>query len=162
MDFNRAFDILTSSDFEGEYSNHPADPGGKTRFGITEEVARRHGYPGSMAELPLDLAKTIYKAEYWDVVRADELPADMRYPLFDAAVNSGPTRAIMWMQEMLGLADDGNFGPVTMAAVQACDPERIAGRMLGRRLIFMSKLSTWPSFGKGWARRVGHILVRDL
>jgi|PlaIllAssembly_1097288.scaffolds.fasta_scaffold03156_9 lysozyme family protein len=162
MTFDLAFKILTSPEIEGDYSNDANDPGGATRYGVTEAEARRHGYTGDMRELPLDFAKTIFKEDYWDTVRADELPNDLRYPLFDAAVNSSPAKAIMWMQEMLGIADDGKFGPITMKAVQECDAERIAGRMMGRRLIFMTKLSIWPSFGRGWGRRIGHILAKDF
>ena len=54
MNFDQAFDALL--EHEGGYSDHAADPGGKTRYGITEVVARSHGYRGDMRELPLDAA----------------------------------------------------------------------------------------------------------
>ena len=50
---------------EGGYVNHPADRGGPTRFGITEAVARAHGYAGTMAALPREEAVAIYRRLYW-------------------------------------------------------------------------------------------------
>lgn len=58
---------------EGEWSNHPSDPGGATRFGITEEVARKWGYFGPMKDLPYVTAMQIGKEGYWDVLNLDAL-----------------------------------------------------------------------------------------
>lgn len=156
MDFDQAFDILLKH--EGGFSDHPADPGGKTRFGITEAVAREVGYRGDMRELPLDLAKRIYKDRYWDAVRAEELPEAVRYAVFDAAVNSGPRQAALWLQRAVGVKDDGIIGPQTLAAVRAADPERLLRRMLAQRLRFMTQLKNWPSFSRGWARRIADLM----
>ena len=156
MNFDQAFDILLKH--EGGFSDHPADPGGKTRFGITEAVAREAGYRGDMRELPVDLAKRIYKDRYWDAVRAEELPEAIRYAVFDAAVNSGPRQAIRWLQRAVGAKDDGIIGPVTLAAVRAADPERLLRRMLAQRLRFVTGLPTWAAFGRGWARRIADLM----
>lgn len=156
MNFNQAFDILLRH--EGGFSDHPADPGGKTRFGITEAVAREVGYRGDMRELPMDLAKRIYKDRYWDAVRADELPAEVRYAVFDAAVNSGPRQAIRWLQRAVGAKDDGIIGPQTLALVRGANPEQVLRRMLAQRLRFMAGLPNWPAFGRGWARRIADLM----
>jgi lysozyme family protein len=156
MNFDQAFDILLRH--EGGFSDHAADPGGKTRFGITEAVAREVGYRGDMRELPLDLAKRIYKDRYWDAVRAEELPEAIRYAVFDAAVNSGPRQAIRWLQRAVGANDDGIIGPQTLAAVRAADPERVLRRVLAARLRFMVGLPNWPAFGRGWARRIADLM----
>ncbi len=156
MDFDTAFTTLLKH--EGGFSDHPSDPGGKTRFGITEAVAREVGYRGDMRELPLDLAKRIYKDRYWDAVRADELPEAVRYAVFDAAVNSGPRQAILWLQRAVGVKDDGIIGPKTLAAVRAADPERLLRRILAQRLRFMAGLPNWPAFGRGWARRIADLM----
>ena len=58
MNFDTAFNKLLG--IEGDYSDHPSDPGGKTRWGVTEAVAREVGYRGDMRDLPVDLAKRIY------------------------------------------------------------------------------------------------------
>lgn len=156
MNFDQAFDILLKH--EGGFSDHAADPGGKTRFGITEAVARKAGYRGDMRELPLDLAKRIYKDRYWDAVRAEELPEAVRYAVFDAAVNSGPRQAILWLQRAAGVKDDGIIGPQTLAAVHAADPERLLRRFLSQRLRFMTNLPNWGSFSRGWARRIADLM----
>jgi lysozyme family protein len=142
---------------EGGYSDHAADPGGKTMYGITEAVAREVGYRGNMNELPLDLAKRIYKDRYWDAIRADELPASIRYVMLDAAVNSGSRQAILWLQRALGVTADGLLGPVTIAHAFA-NERNLASKLLSQRLRFMTNLSTWPSFGRGWARRIADLM----
>lgn len=156
MNFDQAFTTLLKH--EGGFSDHPADPGGKTRYGITEAVAREAGYRGDMRELPLDLAKRIYEDRYWDAVRADELPEAVRYAVFDAAVNSGPRQATLWLQRAAGVKDDGIIGPRTLAAVRAADPERLLRRFLSQRLRFMTGLPSWPTFGRGWARRIADLM----
>lgn len=157
MNFDQAFDMLLNH--EGGFSDHAADPGGKTRYGVTEAVAREVGYRGDMCELPLDLAKRIYLERYWKPVRADELPEAVRYAVFDAAVNSGPRQAVKWLQRAAGAVDDGIIGPNTLAAVKRADPQTLAAHLVGQRLQFMTGLPTWPAFGKGWSRRLAGILM---
>lgn len=156
MDFDAAFERLIGH--EGGYSNNPADPGGETMYGITARVARRHGYTGPMRDLPLPLAKQIARAEYWDVVRADELPAGVRFDVFDTSYNSGQTQAVKLLQRALGVKADGQLGPLTLAAAAAMDPERLLARFNGWRLDFLNDLPTWPSFGRGWTQRVAENL----
>ena len=156
MNFDTCFAKLLGH--EGDFSDHPADPGGKTRFGITEAVAREVGYRGDMRELPLDLAKRIYREKYWNTVRADELPAGIRYVVFDAAVNSGPRQAIVWLQRAVGAADDGVLGPKTLASLGSLSADGVRMRYMAQRLRFMTGLPTWPAFGRGWARRIADLL----
>lgn len=154
MNFDRAFELLLTH--EGGYTDDTAlgDRGGKTRYGVTEAVAREVGYKGDMRELPLELAKRIYQDRYWDAIRAEELPAAVRYAVFDAAVNSGPGQAVKWLQRAVGVKADGVLGPVTLLAVKTQNPEVLLRRLLGQRLSFMADLVTWPAFGRGWARRI--------
>ena len=157
MKFDEAFTQLLGH--EGGYVDNPADPGKATMWGVTERVARAHGYTGHMRDLPVALAKQIYRAAYWDAVQADQLPAPVRYSVFDAAVNSGVSQSVKWLQRALGVSDDGAIGPKTLAAAQAVDGQALKAKMLGARLQFMTDLATWPSFGRGWARRVASLLV---
>lgn len=156
MDFERAFDLLITH--EGGHSNHPDDPGGATMYGVTEVVARAEGYIGPMRELSLDFAKQVYRKRFWDACRCDQMPDVIRYPLFDAAVNSGPSQAIKWLQAAVGVKADGAIGPVTQQAVNMAAPQPTRQKMIGNRLRFMTQLSNWPSFSKGWARRIAAIL----
>jgi lysozyme family protein len=155
-EFDKAFHKLLGH--EGSYSNHKQDRGGETMWGVTERVARANNYYGSMKDLPVEKAKEIYKKDYWNPIRADELPASLRYLVFDAAVNSGVVQSIKWLQAAVGVQEDGVIGRVTLAACNALEPHLVARRMLAARLEFMSSLSTWPSFGRGWARRISSLL----
>lgn len=154
------FDIAVARVFghEGGYSDHKDDPGGKTQYGITETVAREFGYTGDMRDLPHAYAKLIYREKYWDAVSADLLPAGIRYAVFDAAVNSGPRQAIKWLQAAAGVSTDGIIGPVTLKAVHMLNAPDLKLRMLAQRLHFLTKLKTWDSFGRGWARRIADVM----
>src|SRR5687768_3546522 len=91
----QAIDELIGS--EGGYVNHPADRGGPTRFGITEAVARSHGYGGDMRSLPRADAVTIYRRLYWlrpGFDRVAERAPKVAAELFDTAVNMGPETAV--------------------------------------------------------------------
>lgn len=157
MNFDAAFDRLLAH--EGGYSNHRADPGGETMYGITEAVARKHGYAGAMHELPLDTARLIYRRDYWDAVQADLMPDAVRFDLFDAAVNSGVRAAVRWLQRAAHATDDGIIGPKTLLAVRLADPHKLAKRFNGHRLRYMVSLGAWSSFGRGWARRIATNLI---
>lgn len=157
MDFDSAFTRLLGH--EGGYSFHPSDPGGETMWGITARVARAHGYTGDMRSMPQEVAKGIYRRLYWDAVRADELPPELRIDVFDAAVNSGVKQSALWLQRALGVVDDGVIGPATLAAANAAPAEIVRRRMAGARLRFMTELPTWGAFGKGWARRIADNLA---
>lgn len=152
MNFDRAFDLLLGH--EGGYSNHPSDPGGETMWGVTRRVALQEGYQGDMHALPLDIAKTIYRKRYWDAVQADQLPESVRYTVFDAAVNSGPTQAIKWLQRALDVGDDGKMGHVTLDALSKANGLRVGVLFNAERLDFMTSLPTWGAFGRGWSRRI--------
>jgi len=156
VNFDQAFRKLLG--VEGGFSNHPADPGGQTRYGISESVARAAGYRGDMRDLPVSLAQEIYRREYWDAVRADELPPALRYAVFDAAVNSGVKQAAKWLQRAIGAADDGIVGPQTITMARAAQPDFVKRRMLAQRLTFMTNLPQWPQFSRGWARRIAEVM----
>lgn len=152
MDFDSAFDRLIGH--EGDYSFHPSDPGGETRFGVTQKVAFANGYTGRMRDLPRDKAKEIYRAKYWDAVQADKLPEALRFEVFDAAVNSGVSQAVKWLQRVAGVVDDGALGPMTLNAASKLNGYAAAAAYNGTRLDFMTSLPTWGAFSRGWARRI--------
>lgn len=121
---------------EGGYSDHPCDTGGKTKYGITEATARKHGYKGEMRELSLSLAKDIYKKDYWNVNRLDEIKdPDIQGELFDTGVNCGTKTALKFIQKAYNLLVEGNFlavdGIIGQATIRALNsyskPERIVG-----------------------------------
>jgi lysozyme family protein len=145
---------------EGGYSNNPADPGGETMWGITANVARANGYNGPMRELPQPTAEAIGYAVYWRPYFLDKMPPMVAAQVFDAVYNSGPENPIRWLQACCNVTQDGEIGPVTLAAVNAVPESKMIGRFDARRLLFMANLNTWPDFGRGWARRVANNLLR--
>lgn len=118
---------------EGGYSDDARDSGGATRYGITERVARANGYMGDMRALPLATARAIYRRQYWDLMRLDqvaEVAPSIAEELFDTGVNMGAQRAGVFLQRLLNalnargslwadMAVDGSIGPVTVAALRA-------------------------------------------
>lgn len=145
IDFNTAFDRLMGN--EGGYSNDPKDPGGETNWGIS-----KRSYPGvDIKALTRDGAKAIYLIDFWNPI-GDADPA-IKFQVFDFAVNSGIQTAIRKLQAVLGVADDGHWGPRSAAALAAADKNDVLLLLIARRIRFWTSLSTWPTFGKGWANR---------
>lgn len=155
--FDDAFGTLM--DNEGGYSNNPKDPGGETMYGITERVARRHGYTGNMQDLPLDLAKSIAKAEYWNPYQCDQMPPLVAFHVMDAAYNGG--KPAQWLQQAVGVSADGVIGAKTIKAVRSMDSNVIIRRFDGYRLRYLASLKIWPDFGRGWANRIASNLLRE-
>jgi lysozyme family protein len=150
---------------EGGYSNHPADPGGPTNYGITLAVARRHWKAGATAAdlraMPKSIAEDIYRRHYAAPLRYDDLPAGIDYCVLDYGINSGIGRAGKVLRRVLGLSD--NTSTVTdgvIAAVTGRDPRPVINAICDERLRFLRSLRTWPVFGRGWERRVRE--VREL
>jgi lysozyme family protein len=156
--FDECFDELISH--EGGFVDNSAlgDRGGPTKYGVTQAEAREGGYSGPIEFLPISTARRIYQTRYWNRVRAEELPAELRYVVFDSAVNSGPNQAIRWLQHSLDVPVDGVLGPVTLKAAQECNTLRVTGLILAQRLVFMTNLPSWGSFSRGWARRIAKML----
>jgi lysozyme family protein len=146
--FEKAFERTIGH--EGSYVWNPQDPGGETKYGIS-----RRSYPReNISEMTIERARVIYERDFWTAAKCDEMPDKLAAEVFDAAVNSGIAQASRWLQRSLGVADDGVIGPVTLSAARACSVDATVARFLGWRLAFMADLSTWPAFGRGWARRV--------
>lgn len=153
--FDDAFTALIGN--EGTYT---VDNGGPTMWGISQAVARANGYDGDMHDLPLETAKAIAKAKYWDPIRGDDLPAPLAFQVFDGSYNSGPVQAVKWLQQAAGTSPDGKLGPITWAALQAIEVDNLVERFNAYRLLFLADLAVWPSYGKGWARRIANNLLR--
>lgn len=104
MTFDYSFTAVVGE--EGDYSDDPNDSGGKTRFGITEKVARAWGYTGDMRELPFETAREIYHSEYWQKLSLDDVDQvsdRISFELFDTGVNTGIYWAAWWLQRVLNV-----------------------------------------------------------
>lgn len=157
---------------EGGWADHPADPGGATMRGVTLATFRAFkGRAASKDELraisDADL-RAIYRRQYWDLIKGDDLPAGLDLVAFDAAVNSGPARGAKWLQRALGVADDGVIGMQTLDAARRANATEAINDALDRRLAFMRAARdargnpAWPTFGRGWQRRVDAVRTEAL
>lgn len=134
---------------EGGYVNHPNDPGGETNWGIS-----KRSYPNvDIKNLTRDQAKEIYKRDYWDRC-GNILSPGMKFQVFDASVNHGLPNAIRMLQNAVGAAPDGYWGPISTKLYREMDDNDVAMRFLAFRLDFMRKLSTFKTFGSGWSGRI--------
>lgn len=147
--FERAVEIVLSK--EGVLSDDPRDNGGLTKYGISQKA-----YPSlNIRALTRDDAIALYRRDYWQPVRGDDLAWAFALPLFDCAVNQGVGRAIRMFQTALRLTADGSFGPVTLKAAQArqTDPTDTLARFMAERAVAYAEHPDWPTYGKGWMVR---------
>lgn len=147
---------------EGGRVDDPQDPGGRTAFGVTQRVydeARRDSGlpPRDVWKIGQDEVAAIYRSRYWDAVKGDALPAGVDYAVFDFAVNSGVARASRFLQRVVGVAEDGKIGPVTLAAVRARDANALVADLCCARQAFLQALPTFARFGRGWSRRCAEV-----
>ena len=148
MSFDELFTRLLGH--EGGYVNNPSDPGGETNWGIS-----KRSYPNiDIKNMTREKARDIYYQDFWTPLNGEKLHPGVAWQLFDFAVNSGIGTAIRAYQRALGVADDGHFGPRSLAAANATAESDQIMRLLAERLDFMTRTSGWPTFGKGWARRI--------
>lgn len=137
--------------WEGGDVNNPADPGGKTRWGITQATysafrARHHLAPASVFTMEKTEMLAIYKENFWDAVSGDTLAVGVDLASWDFGVNSGPARAKKAMTASAGTGGDVGF-------IQ---------RLCAKRMSFVRGLTTFKTFGKGWSRRIADIEARAV
>ena len=112
--FDRCIRAVVLSE-EGGLSDHPQDPGGLTKYGIS-----RRAYPDlDIRRLTMDDAIELYRRDYWNPVHGTDLPPPLALLLFDAAVNQGAGTAVRLLQKAVGVTEDGNFG-----TCYGCTPSR--------------------------------------
>lgn len=173
--FDRSFVKLLG--LEGSYSNHPQDPGGKTKYGITEEVAKENGYKGDMKDLPESFAKRYYE-ELWDklnLTKVAGLNEDVAFEVFEASVHLGSSVAVKFFQRALNVFNrqgdiykdikvDGIIGDKTIAAfedfhgVRGLDGCKVISKAVkGQKASYFVRLaeenSKLENFVYGWISR---------
>ena len=121
-----------------------------TNFGISAMA-----YPHlDIRRLTREQAIAIYHRDYWLKIRGDDLPFPLAAVTMDAAVNSGPRRAVEWLQKALGVTADGQLGPVTMhAAGNAADPKKTAARACRHRIQYLAGLQGFAQWSASWLQR---------
>ncbi len=137
--FERAFKHTVG--IEGGFVDDPRDSGGATNFGITERVARANGYTGLMPDMTIEFARSVYKQQYWDTLRLDEiaeLSESISAEMFDTGVNCGIAVAGKFLQRSLNALNresrdypdmtvDGIVGPMTVSALRSYLAKRSSG-----------------------------------
>lgn len=136
--------------WEGGWSDHPADPGGKTMYGVTEAVYHTWLKSCGKSRKPVRYitkaeAEAIYRQGYWTAAGCEALAAGVDLATYDAAVNSGVSRARKWLLSSVG-----------GSAVQTVK------RICATRISFVRGLRTWSTFGKGWSRRIADIEAKGV
>jgi lysozyme family protein len=160
---------------EGGWSDHPNDKGGQTFNGVTQGTyddwrVRVVKLPKqSVRKATASEIRNLYEVLYWRAAGCDRLPWPLSYVTFDAAVNSGVSRAVRWLQGGLGVEQDGKVGPGTLAsanaAVQSGDAAKIVATV-DQRVQFLVALvrrdTSQLAFLLGWWRRTQRVLGRAL
>lgn len=147
LEFEEAFDRLIG--YEGGYVNDPQDPGGETNWGISKRA-----YPNvAIALLSRSDAAQIYRRDFWNAC-GQYLHGAVAFQVFDAAVNHGIGNAVRFLQRAVGVADDGHWGAISLAAYNKLELSDALMLFLAERGEFMVKLSTFERFGRGWMRRI--------
>lgn len=158
--FDKAFERVIGH--EGGFQNDPKDRGNwttgiigqgvnkGTKFGISAM-----SYPNEdIKNLTVQRAKELYKRDFWDRNNAESFHSSVQYQMFDAAVNHGRGNAARMLQRAVKVADDGAIGNLTLSAYKKMTEDDILLRFLAERLEFMTKISTFGTYGRGWSMRI--------
>jgi lysozyme family protein len=151
---------------EGGYVNDPRDSGGRTNLGMTQAVyeqflGRAVTEDEMKALTPADVGP-VYKANYWDKCRCDDLPSGLDWSVFDWAVNSGTGRSAKALQRVIACKPDGAIGPATLKAVSDFEPMDLIEKMFDARQHFYENLKQFDIYGSGWSRRNKETLEQAL
>ena len=142
---------------EGLFSDHSADPGKVTMRGVTQAVWEDWvDHPvtrDDMKSLTVADVSPLYKKNYWDRIKGDDLKPGLNFAVFDMAINSGPGRAAKILQKVINVTQDGGVGPQTLAAAAKMNTLDIIENYAAQREAFYRGLKTFDTFGRGWLRR---------
>jgi len=157
QNFEKCMEMLLVHEGGFVDGNKIGDPGGLTNMGVTKKTYDHHHGTDideeGMRNLTVEDVMPIYRTNYWERCRCQDLPSGVDWAVFDWAVNSGPGRAIKALQRAVGALEDGAIGPHTMMCVKDNKPSEIINRMSVYRDSFYRELSTFDTFGRGWLRR---------
>lgn len=154
--FERALSIVLG--FEGGDSDHPDDPGGLTRFGISQIA-----HPSvDVRTLTREQAGEIYRAEYWTPMACDEMPGAIALCVFDSAVNQGRMAAGRMLQTACGALVDGTIGPKTLISVHRYPVKLLVRRYQSTRAARYIATGGFATFGRGWLDRVVGITAEAI
>lgn len=147
MNRNEAIKFII--EHEGGYVNNPKDPGGETKYGIAKKF-----YPNEdIKNLTIERAIELYKKDYWDKCKCDEMPISIALYVFDTAVNQGCGFAIKMLQKALGINPDGIIGKQTLDKIKSVSLSKLIEDMSFIRVERYKNTKNFDVFGKGWLAR---------
>ena len=149
--FDKCLEMLLHH--EGGYVWHEEDPGGETNLGVTKKVYQDWGGTKDMIDLTVEDVAPIYKKNYWDKCKCDELSSGLDWVVMDWAVNSGTRRVSKALQKACGAERDGVIGNKTLALANGQDVKYMIEEISVMRQSFYESLQTFKTFGRGWTRR---------
>ena len=149
--FDKCLEMLLHH--EGGYVWHEEDPGGETNLGVTKKVYQDWGGTKEMIDLTVEDVAPIYKKNYWDRCKCEELGSGLDWAVFDWAVNSGTKRVSKALQKACGAERDGVIGNKTLALANGQDVKYMIEEIGVIRQSFYESLRTFKTFGRGWTRR---------
>lgn len=159
MTFDEAIERIMSPSIEGGYVNDPIDRGGETKYGIS-----RAAYPTlDIAGLTRDMAKAIYRRDFWDRAHTDDIPDNLRLIYFDMTVNHGIDGAVRILQRAcntlpdMHVKEDGDLGPRTLDAADRVTPDRLRMMRLAYYADIVIRNPKQGRFWNGWKRRAFEI-----
>ena len=162
--WDKAFDLVIVN--EGGYVDNSQDPGGATNWGCTKAVWEKYvGHEvtkDDIKALTKEDVKPLYKRNYWDAIHGDAIPSGLDYCIFDCAINSGVGRAAKFIQEIVGVSADGAIGNNTVTAITKINSITLINEFSDKRQAFLESLKTFPTFGKGWTKRVQEVRTKSL
>lgn len=154
------FEFLQELEGGDELVDDPADPGGLTRWGISQRA-----FPGlDIRSLTRDQARKIFEERYWVSARCADLPYPVAIIVFDAAVNQGVRTAVRCLQRAVGVPEDGVVGTVTLNAVARQSAHDVVERVAIERASRYLQINTpgEERFERGWITRLIKVTRRAL
>lgn len=156
MQFAEALDHILL--YEGGLVDHPQDPGGITKYGISLRAYPELGADG-IRNLTKKKAGELYKRDYWDAAHCADFPDYLRLMLFDCAVNQGVGYAVKAAQAAVNAKTDGTVGPKTIDAAKRAEPHKALHKFAMNRFLRYKNNKNWNVFGDGWASRLLSVLI---
>lgn len=110
----------------------------------SDELKRRH--------------KTFFYSRFWVRPNLEQLPFPLSALVYDFSTNSGDTRAVIELQQILLTKADGKIGANTAGMARAFDGPRLCMRYISARLDYVNGLAGWKINSGGWSQRIADIL----
>lgn len=161
-----------------KYTNHPADRGGPTKWGITlrawSDYLGQEMTPADVQAITEFGARRFYEQVYFKGPSFDRLPSRLWPLVFDCGVNHGVRAASKWVQRAAGSLQDGWIGPKTLEAVSSVPAAALSCRVLAYRIKLYGRLVSkdpklsaakeagfrlQAEFAAGWNNRAAEFLL---